>query len=986
MKDVKVKISVIMPVYNVERYLRACLDSIVTQTLSDIEVIAVNDGSTDNSLDILEEYQNRFADQLQVFTTENKGVSHARNYGLARASGEYILFVDSDDFIEQDMCEKLYDKAVKDNNDIVICGRYNVYERENIGEISKDAVGTNLINHNFKLSEDRFELAHISPFPWDKLFRKRILEGLAFPENIRFEDLVLVYEACCKTNSIGVVNEPLYNYRRTTQGGFLNSFSEQTLDIVKAFELVFRFMKEHGYMELYHDELEYICVRHFFYRYAVLFKGHTRGKLEIKKEIIKRTQEFLNRELPDWRKNHYLRYSSGALRAKLNLYTNKNKMLRLTGVREVTPEVVMRFFLQLREQHKKWKKRLQKFKRSQNRLALIKRKLPLLGILLQSGAVYYTRMYEKLPVNPGMILLESKHGEDVAGNIFALIRELAEEPYRKYHVCLAMEKDYMEQYRTLLDNYGMDHVHMIDIRSKEYARALACAKYLVTDTSFPPYYIKKKEQVYLNTWHGTPLKAMGRIVPMREYALGNVQRNFLIADYLLYQNDFSRKAFMEDYMIKDIYQGTSLICGYPRNSAFFRKNRYDQLRKELNIDRKQVIVYMPTWRGLLHKKETGKQLEQLSIYFTMIDNRLTDSQIFYVKLHPFVKDEMDYSGYRHIREIPHKYETYDFLNASDTLVTDYSSIMFDYAVTQRKIVLFTYDREEYRNGRGLYLDIDELELPKADTVDELIAELKAENTPYPRFFEQFASYDSAHTPRQVIETLLYRETKEKDNYKSEKVSGDSRKKLLIFIKGMKKDHDTQRLIQSINEIDSEKYDVYVGMKANNVRKASNMLALLRKEINYFPITYDINYTRMDYILCKLRLNFGIRIGLTDQRIKKVMQREALKNFGNIQFDYVLHHSELDRMVGNLCSSLGKDIIYNFKYFNYKKWKENRAYRKQVTYFIKRFPVYHTVVATKEYKLLKKKADNILYNEEASFPIAKILSEVTNHEGRRNNIS
>ena len=109
---------------------------------------------------------------------------------------------------------------------------------------------------------------------------------------------------------------------------------------------------------------------------------------------------------------------------------------------------------------------------------------------------------------------------------------------------------------------------------------------------------------------------MGRIVPMREYALGNIQRNFMIADYLLYQNDFSKNAFMTDYMIKDIYPGTALVSGYPRNSAFFHKNRYHQIRQELKIDDKQVIVYMPTWRGLLHKKETGKQLEQLGAYFT----------------------------------------------------------------------------------------------------------------------------------------------------------------------------------------------------------------------------------------------------------------------------------------------------------------------------------------------------------------------------------
>jgi CDP-glycerol glycerophosphotransferase (TagB/SpsB family) len=311
---------------------------------------------------------------------------------------------------------------------------------------------------------------------------------------------------------------------------------------------------------------------------------------------------------------------------------------------------------------------------------------------------------------------------------------------------------------------------MIDITNREYERALASAKFLVTDTSFPPYFIKKKEQVYLNTWHGTPLKAMGRIVPSREYALGNVQRNFLIADYLLYQNDFSKEVFLRDYMLENIYPGKILVSGYPRNSALLHGERYHQIRKECGIENKQVIVYMPTWRGLLHQKETEKQLRQLGGFFTEIDSKLSDSQIFYVKLHPFVKDQMDFSGYKHMKEFPQDYETYDFLSASDTLVTDYSSIMFDYGVTRRKIVLFTYDREEYLSGRGLYLNLDSLELPKADTVDELIRELSAEKKDYPQFYEKFCSYDSVNTPKQICDILLYGQTKETEPLKIEKIS------------------------------------------------------------------------------------------------------------------------------------------------------------------------------------------------------------------------
>ena len=108
------KISIIMPVYNVERYVGTCLESIVHQTFQEIEVIIVNDGSTDGSLAVLKEYEANYPEMIHVYTTPNRGVSHARNYGIERAVGEYILFADSDDFLELNMCERLYEKASKD--------------------------------------------------------------------------------------------------------------------------------------------------------------------------------------------------------------------------------------------------------------------------------------------------------------------------------------------------------------------------------------------------------------------------------------------------------------------------------------------------------------------------------------------------------------------------------------------------------------------------------------------------------------------------------------------------------------------------------------------------------------------------------------------------------------------------------------------------------------------------------------------------------
>ena len=281
MDEHNIRVSIIMPVYNVERYLRQCLDSLFSQTLQKIEIIAVNDGSTDNCLQILEEYQSRYPNIMRIYSTENRGVSHARNYGLKKAKGEYILFVDSDDFIEKDMCEKLYNKAVTDKNDIVICTRYNVYEDRHTGELNREHIIMELINRSFNLYDHKYELAHILPFPWDKLFKRELLEGMEFPEKMRFEDIVFVYQVVVKATNIGIVNEPLYNYRKTTQGGFLNTFSKQTLDIIKAFELVFDYMEKNNYMNIFMPSLSFICTRHFCLEYITLFKNENRGRVSL---------------------------------------------------------------------------------------------------------------------------------------------------------------------------------------------------------------------------------------------------------------------------------------------------------------------------------------------------------------------------------------------------------------------------------------------------------------------------------------------------------------------------------------------------------------------------------------------------------------------------------------------------------------------------------------------------------------------------------
>lgn len=971
------KVSIIVPVYNVEAYLPECMESLVHQTLEDIEIIAVNDGSPDNSIDILNRYAKEYPNKVKVFTTENHGVSHARNYGLDRATGEYILFVDSDDFLDLTMCEVLYNKAIQDNNDLVLCGRNNIYENAD-GSIRKKPAIVVPISQNFKLVDRKFELVKISPFPWDKMFKRSLLEGTYFPEGIRFEDLVVAFSVAAKAECIGKVNLPLYNYRRTTQGGFLNSFSKATMDIVTAFDLLFQIMKKENLFDTFYDELEYICVRHFFFRYPAFFQASSRGQLDLKLEMLNKTQDFLDKEVPTWRENHYLKYSSTkSIKSKLALYTNKELLTKQV----IEADKVPSFFKKVRKKFKsftgKIKGKWRKFKRSKKKKQLIMKKLKFLKLFNLPATYEYTKYYESCPVEDKTILFESKHGEDMAGNIFNMMLETKRPEYRDFKVYFVLTKAKREFYENQMKRYGIDHVTILELRTKEYLKALATAKYLVTDTSFPTYFIKRPEQVYLNTWHGTPLKAMGRIVPSREYGLGNVQRNFLISDYLLYQQEFSKDIFLGDYMIDKIYKGNVLLSGYPRNSSFFRPHRYDEIRKECGLEGKQVIVYMPTWRGLLHKKDNNAQVKQLYDYFARLDHLLRDDQIFFVKLHPYVKNGIDCSEFLHIQDFPSDYETYDFLNASDMLVTDYSSIMFDYAVSKKKLILFTYDRQEYLEGRGMYADLDEMDVPKAETVEELMEAINSDTPFYPNFYKRFCPYDRAETAKDVCDTVFLSKT---TDIKSENRTGASVPNVLIYAKSLRNNYAGQHFIRVLNKQDLKARNYFFSFRGGAMKKNSSMLADLDPEIGYFPLVKERDTLVSEKLFFKLYLQYGLFKGIYKKKLDAFTKREIRKDYGTVEFDTLILYSCVDRLMFEILRQAGKKKIYCFTSFSAKKYDTSKSYRKRIDYFLEELKTFDKVWIPSSMEHLPavqqlKQHTNVGIGNEDTLSVTSILKEV-----------
>ena len=252
-----IKLSIIIPVYNVEEYLEECLDSISKQTMEDIEIICIDDGSTDNSPDILENYSKKDK-RIRIITKENGGQASARNLGIQEAQGEYIAFVDSDDFIEETMFEKLYTKATDNNLDIAMC-KIALYDNQT-EEINKNAwyymlgVFRDFEKDIFNHKDTKEFTCEISVTPYNKIYKKSLLKdnNILFPEGLIFEDEKFFYDVYLRAKHVSIVNEFLYYYRVNRKGSTVDISKESDYrDLVPIFKQIRETFKETGNYEDY---------------------------------------------------------------------------------------------------------------------------------------------------------------------------------------------------------------------------------------------------------------------------------------------------------------------------------------------------------------------------------------------------------------------------------------------------------------------------------------------------------------------------------------------------------------------------------------------------------------------------------------------------------------------------------------------------------------------------------------------------------------
>ena len=305
------KVSIVVPVYNVEKYLAKCLDSLLSQTYKDIKIIVVNDGSPDNSQNIIDEYQKNNPELIESYIKENGGLSDARNYGLKYVDSEYVCFVDSDDYVENNLVERCIETIEKDESDLV---HFN-YCRDNFETNEKEDIISRIEAGVYNLEEENYILAYTANAAWNKMYKTKLFKdnNIEFPKGLLYEDLATTTRILPLCKKVSYIDDILYHYQVSRSGQIMSKVSD---DIITVCEYVVDYYKKNDLFDKYYSEIDYLCKINVIDALRNLRNVEDKNYIE---EFIDKAFDFLDKNF----KKKNIKYDI-ILKKIDNVYLNRN--------------------------------------------------------------------------------------------------------------------------------------------------------------------------------------------------------------------------------------------------------------------------------------------------------------------------------------------------------------------------------------------------------------------------------------------------------------------------------------------------------------------------------------------------------------------------------------------------------------------------------------------------------------------------------------
>lgn len=530
----------------------------------------------------------------------------------------------------------------------------------------------------------------------------------------------------------------------------------------------------------------------------------------------------------------------------------------------------------------------------------------------------YAKYYQS-PIVKNTILYEVRDGGSIVDSPLALFNFLiGDSRFESYHHIWVINDKDNPKAKYFKDQFP-NRVSIVERNSKEYLRWLATAHYLVNNATFQGFFSKREEQVYINTWHGTPLKLMGFDIPGDLSHSHNVLRNFLMTDYILSPNSHTSHIFSQSYRLAGIYEGKILEGGYPRIDATLQNDRKvifaelatNNLFLDVNLP---TILYTPTWKGTSITEPNNDQ-EQIIQESLLLKNKLAGKYNFLLKVHPYLYQSLKNNPKIKDMLVPDFIDANALMAGVDLLITDYSSIFFDFLVTDQPIIFYAWDRDLYQNQRGMYLSEDTLPGPIVENIDELLLTIenlsevsKKYQSKYNAFKIKFVPYDDGNTTEKYVNRIFFNQSQKEIKEIS---LTDRKKKLLIYPGRLKKNGITSSFMNLLKNIDYKKYDVSILLGKGLSNEEENVINNIPKQARLLFIPNGKLYKRSDYFRENVFKSFGKFKFLRNIYPKFSYYQDSRRIVGGVFFDAAIDFSGYSfywaRIICNMPAT--KKIIY-----------------------------------------------------------------------------
>ena len=505
-------------------------------------------------------------------------------------------------------------------------------------------------------------------------------------------------------------------------------------------------------------------------------------------------------------------------------------------------------------------------------------------------------------LRPGVVLYESFAGNGVLCNPEAIFREVLRSPDLAEHRHIWVLNS-LREHREVQAEFAADpRVRFVRRRSLAYFRALATSQYLVNNATFPAEFSKRSQQIYLNTWHGTPLKRMGYDMPNGALDSANTLRNFVAADFLLSQNSFMTEQMYETaYKLRGAFRGLVIEEGYPRvDRQFMSEEQATDARSRLSaggieLGDRTVILFAPTWKGTDFSSpadDAGELFSQVQALQQEVGEAYRVLLKTHQVVHRFAAHRPELRKILVSNDVP----TNVMLGLTGILLTDYSSIFFDFLPLDRPLVFFTPDDVDYSASRGLYFPIEALPGPVARTVSEVgdaIRSLSSGSHSSARataaaWRDRFAPFDDGAAARRVVDVVFRGGAR---NSRTKSLAEDPRTSMLLSLGGMRSNGITNSALNLLSAIDHSSYDISVVFnRPRGVQQLSNQQRI-PPEVRQFHRVGGMNGSKATHVFRRLQERYPVLRRRPQTSIEQRMWRsEWARCFGDVRFESIVEFS------------------------------------------------------------------------------------------------